>query len=119
MSWWRTPERVWIRTTWVRCSNCSSPGARKVGASDYTCAAPPSLLAAIRSSTPPTRPTGCCLVPTSSSRFGAWNMADGQIVDRIDRAYIRPIRTVLAIDDEFPEYGNDPEKKDLRRAKAL
>jgi len=46
-------------------------------------------------------------------------MADAQSIERIDRAYMRPIRTVLAIDDEFPQYGADPTGKQLQRAKAI
>jgi len=46
-------------------------------------------------------------------------MADAQTVDRIKRAYIRPIRTVLAIDDEFSQYGTDPKGKQLQRASAI
>jgi hypothetical protein len=46
-------------------------------------------------------------------------MADAQLEERLDKAYIRPIRTVLAIDDEFPQYGADPTGKQLVRAKAI
>lgn len=46
-------------------------------------------------------------------------MTDAQLADRIDKAYIRPIRTVLAIDDEFPLYGSDTTDKQIKRATAI
>jgi hypothetical protein len=46
-------------------------------------------------------------------------MADAQTIERIERAYMRPIRTVLAIDDEFPQYGADTTGKQVQRAKGI
>lgn len=46
-------------------------------------------------------------------------MANEQLKERLEGAYIRPIRTVLAIDDEFPQYGADATGKQLARAKAI
>lgn len=46
-------------------------------------------------------------------------MIKPQIEERIKQAYITPIRTVLAIDDEFPSYGVAPDGKQLTRAKAI
>ena len=46
-------------------------------------------------------------------------MADEFTVERIEKAYMTPIRTVLAVDDEFRPYGADEPGPSHLRAKAL
>ena len=46
-------------------------------------------------------------------------MADTMVADRVKEAYIRPIRTVLAVDDDFHQYDAAKPGTDPERAKAL
>lgn len=46
-------------------------------------------------------------------------MADELIAERVQEAYIRPIRTVLAVDDDFHQYDAAKQGKDPDRAKAI
>lgn len=46
-------------------------------------------------------------------------MADALIAERVQEAYIRPIRTVLAVDDDFHQYDAATPGKDPGRAKAI
>lgn len=46
-------------------------------------------------------------------------MAEAQVKDRVKEAYIRPIRSVLVIDDDFHQYGAEKEGKDPKRARSL
>jgi hypothetical protein len=46
-------------------------------------------------------------------------MADPLTMERVDKAYIFPIRTVLAVDDDFSQYGVDGKGAGHLRAKAL
>jgi hypothetical protein len=46
-------------------------------------------------------------------------MADGLIVERVNEAYIQPIRSVLAVDDDFHQYDATKPGEDPDRAKAI
>src|ERR1700722_13585401 len=68
---------------------------------------------------PPMMLIDSCLVQTSLSRCRVWNMADALISARVKEAYIRPIRSVLVVDDDFHQYGAEKEGKDPKRARSL
>jgi hypothetical protein len=46
-------------------------------------------------------------------------MADAQVVERVRQAYIDPIRSVLVVDDHFPQYDVDNPQGEVARARAL
>src|SRR5262245_27947370 len=46
-------------------------------------------------------------------------MSDALIAERVQEAYIRPIRSVLAVDDDFHQYDATKQGADPERAKAI
>lgn len=46
-------------------------------------------------------------------------MADALVTDRVQGAYLRPIRSVLVVDDDFHQYDADEPGNDAKRASAL
>lgn len=46
-------------------------------------------------------------------------MADALVSDRVQEAYLRPIRSVLVVDDDFHQYDADEPGEDAARARAL
>lgn len=46
-------------------------------------------------------------------------MANALVADRVQEAYLRPIRSVLVVDDDFHHYDAEKPGKDFERARAL
>ena len=46
-------------------------------------------------------------------------MADALVTDRVQEAYLRPIRSVLVVDDDFHQYDAEKPGEDAKRARAL